>query len=62
MKCEACGKPASNKDPVHVVSDINNEIDYWLVCSECIKEPEKWVPDNWSHIIDNVGIFWWSRK
>ena len=63
MKCEACGKQATSKDQVHVVagSDTAETWDYRLICGECIAEPEKWVPDDWPQVVDNVSRVWWTR-
>lgn len=60
MKCEACGKPAT-EDPVHVVAASEDGSNYRLICGTCIVEPEKWVPADWQQVVDNVGRVWWSR-
>lgn len=60
VKCEACGKTATFKDPVHVVAASDDASDYRLICGTCIAEPEKWVPSDWSRVVDNVGRVWWE--
>lgn len=64
MKCEACEKLATAKEPVHVVAGSNSDdsTDYMLICGTCIVEPEKWVPSEWNFVVDNVGKIWWERE
>lgn len=30
-----------------------------LVCDECLRDPEKWVPGTWERVVDSVGKVWW---
>lgn len=62
MKCEACGKPATAKDPVHVVaSSAEDGNSYLLICDSCIQDPNFWIPIDWNKVVDNVGQVWWER-
>jgi len=59
MRCESCKKRADYQSPVNVVSDTGDKANYMLVCDECLRDPEKWVPGTWERVVDSVGKVWW---